>query len=546
MNGYWPYRLEVRGTLELKTPMHIGTGARLDVRTDAPVLRFGIDQDSGHPYVSGSSLRGVIRHRLWRELSQLPASVASFRSLFGETKGAAQEGADGERKGRLAIMDALPRTASTQTQIQDHVRHHPEWGAADDGGKFDREVALSGTYDLALIYSGEGSDDAELALVYAALELLTDGYIRVGANQGHWTGEIHLGATRYWGLDRRKPADLVRFLKFRMEGSKSDAWPGVTERPEPSPKAEDLPAAWPEPESLLTVHLRVQFKGLVLVKAAFNENASAVSLDDVQQEGANWGELGGRLSDSVFVTRGGGAAYLPAQSLRGAILSGAAYSIRSIRDPNLKDRLLQQLSTLQGSVRNHQEGTGGAGMLEIEDATITKGTGRAGYYNRNAIDRLTSTVSGEKLFDEAPLESPAFEFRMAVRFSNHQRDHLFLFYCLLRDLREGLDQVGSGGTTGHGVIQSVTPVKLAFDLADDIKLEEEGDTNCLPGVKLAFDLADDIEPPTAKLWTIDQWRRRRRGKREEDASHDELRKLIETLLKEPRKECPTEGGVGNE
>jgi CRISPR/Cas system CSM-associated protein Csm3 (group 7 of RAMP superfamily) len=78
---YGPYRLEVRGELKLLTPMHIGSGERLGVVTDDPVVRFA-NQPDGTPFIPGSSLRGVLRSRLEREQTQIRVASNYFRTFF--------------------------------------------------------------------------------------------------------------------------------------------------------------------------------------------------------------------------------------------------------------------------------------------------------------------------------------------------------------------------------------------------------------------------------------------------------------------------------
>ncbi len=78
---YGSYRLEVRGDLEVVTPLHIGSGERLDIITDAPVLRTGNLHD-GVPFIPGSSLRGILRSRLESEQSQIGVPDDAYQGFL--------------------------------------------------------------------------------------------------------------------------------------------------------------------------------------------------------------------------------------------------------------------------------------------------------------------------------------------------------------------------------------------------------------------------------------------------------------------------------
>ena len=71
-----PFRLEVTGVLRLGTS-HVGTGERMSLVTDAPVLLDAMER----PYLPAASLRGVLRSHLEREAGHMGGSIDK---LFGE------------------------------------------------------------------------------------------------------------------------------------------------------------------------------------------------------------------------------------------------------------------------------------------------------------------------------------------------------------------------------------------------------------------------------------------------------------------------------
>lgn len=181
---YGPYRLEVKGELHVETAMHIGSGERLGVLTDDPIVRVA-NLPQGDPFIRGSSLRGVLRSRLEREQTQIGVPTKYYGNVFG----AANE--NEALLGRLRFFDSLP-IAPGISQIRDHVRHSAETGAAAYGAKFDREVVLPTSYVFRVLYYGESKDDEELELVRALVELLKKKAIRVGAKRGLNHGRLEL------------------------------------------------------------------------------------------------------------------------------------------------------------------------------------------------------------------------------------------------------------------------------------------------------------------------------------------------------------------
>jgi len=244
-----PYRVRVTGTLTLDGPWHVGTGERLSILTDAPVLL----SPGKLPYLPGSSIRGVLRDHLEREARVLGVPWRSVLRLFGNTDedpdnsgrrgpGNARGPAHGadpaahgertwDRQGRLVVSDARlcapePSPPPT-TRIRDHVRTDLMHGAADHGAKFDLEVTGKASLCLELSYEGDGAGDPELVLLREAIRALEGRELAFGAKSGWGHGRARLTDTQWTVSDRSDEVGLSWFLISRLPGgwglSNSDA-----------------------------------------------------------------------------------------------------------------------------------------------------------------------------------------------------------------------------------------------------------------------------------------------------------------------------------
>ncbi len=187
--SYLPFRLEISGTLTIESPVHVGTGERLSLATDAPILMDGLG-DEARPYIPGSSLRGVLRAHIEREAGPLGSSQEMLDRLFGQTQKNPNIADSWVGMGRLTVLDAYHSAGGpSETEIRDHVKIERKWGAAADGGKFDAEVVTGGSFAFFAAYEGERASDPELALLGEAVRLLETGELQVGAKSGWATGE---------------------------------------------------------------------------------------------------------------------------------------------------------------------------------------------------------------------------------------------------------------------------------------------------------------------------------------------------------------------
>jgi CRISPR/Cas system CMR subunit Cmr4 (Cas7 group RAMP superfamily) len=455
--SYRPYRVEVRGQLAARSPFHIGTGQRLSLATDAPILR----DESGRPYVPGSTLRGVVRAHLEREAPLLGCTQANVERLFGKAPAKGSEG-EASQFGRIVFEDAcLAEAASSATEIRDHVRIAAKTGAAADGAKFDSEVALgSPVFSFALFYEGDSPEDPEMRLVREAIRALAKGEIRVGAKSGWGYGAVQLTGTRWAAFHRATPEGLSAWLKCRAGLAQpewtsepaGDATPAVNTGNPPQPHLLPL--------SELIVDLRLRFRGPVLVKAAIPPVKIAEAED--ASNPANYGKRGLTVADSIFISRAGDQKfYLPGSSLRGVLRSQGARICATLGKKDLVERLFGEI----------KQGKGGRkGRIEVGDGEI-EGDAAPIYLDHVAIDRITNAAADAKKFATCGLISPAFRVSLRLRVDPEEWDLVALFGLLLRDLLDGRLWIGSGTTRGFGWLASAEIVKARWSDAGMLHTE---------------------------------------------------------------------------
>lgn len=453
---YRPYRLEIEGLLEPLAPFHIGTGERLSLVTDDPILRERADP-SGTPYVPGTSLKGVLRSHLEREACLLGCDSAAVERLFGPRPARGASSAD-FWMGRLTVFDAYPTEGDCATEIRDHVRIHSGWGAADYGAKFDTEVASPGQmqYRFLVCYEGDGSRE-DLLLLREAVRFLEGGELRVGAKSGWGYGRMRLKNPVYREFDRSKDAGLAAYVAHRLGKSPppiaSFRWP---EWMNPRPAGELKPFCE------LSMCLKLEFEGPVLVKSAYPPEPTDQQPDP--NDVSRYGEAGAYSADHVFVTSVNGHYYLPGASLRGVL--------RHRTEKIVKTLGLRPLDAELFGYARRGIGEGRKGRLEVMDGAL-EGKADLLYLDHVAIDRITHAAADAKKFSTCALASPKFSVELCLRFTQDELNLVALFAFLLRDMMEGWLWIGSGTTRGYGSLRRATCEHFTLNLVEGTPLQVE-------------------------------------------------------------------------
>jgi CRISPR/Cas system CSM-associated protein Csm3 (group 7 of RAMP superfamily) len=432
-----PYRIEITCPLTFLGPLHVGTGERLSVLTDAPILRDA----NGDAYLPGSSIRGVLRDWCEREAPLLGIETLVVDRLFGSIPQGRKATPDNDRQGRLTVLDA--KLQGMRSEVRDHVRISREWGAAEHGAKFDQEIVHCSGANLQLIYEGEKDDSQEHVLLAAVVKALEDGLLSFGGKTGWGLGWAECKKADWQYVDREDPEQLVAQLRRRLGGAKGAQ--AYTAPPlNYSPRFEaSAPCAW----SWLHLTLDLQFDGPMLV-------AGPPRLQPPP---------GTRLPVAELITNAGDpdGAVLPGSSLRGALHAHADRIAATLGRPKIACRLF--------GFAHDDKDEGRQGLVRVSDGK-PQGTVRKIWLDHVAIDRITGFAADAKLFNTWALASPKFQHQLLLRW--HRGDEeaaaaVALMLFVLRDAEQGLLWVGSRTTRGYGYLKGLSVVKASASLVSN-------------------------------------------------------------------------------
>lgn len=188
--------------------------------------------------------------------------------------------------------------------------------------------------------------------------------------------------------------------------------------------------------------------------------------------------------DDAFVTTKYGAGptgqpqvFMPGSSLKGVVRSHAERIVRTLNpslvcDPFSRTSCGRSLQGEASAARAYQEScsicklfgsTAVRGRLAIKDAYLRPGTPAPALETRDGvgIDRVTGGSSGGAKFDFQVITSGTFDTEIVV--DNFETWQIGLLGYVLRDLADGLIQVGSGKSRGLGwVTGEVTSLAVHY------------------------------------------------------------------------------------
>lgn len=446
---YGPLWIEIKGSLKPDSAFRVGAPSALDMFSDMPVLR--IDGRHGRPWIPGSSLRGVLRSYLSREHSLLGVAAPAIEVLFGKATKTHTE------MGRVRIFDSVAdELPGTTSELRDHVRIEPSWGAAAERLKFDSEVVpKSGWhFPLRIVYEGPLSGEShenDLILLGEVIRALQNGRIRIGGRIGIGLGQFKL--QEGWGVrrfDRSTASGFSDWLKWRLGAAGAGIDPAYEFPNGRDTRSESIRGLHPFHNLSFTFALRCE--GPFLVKSPVkgdNPDVSPVKMSDGSADGSY---------------------YLPGSSLRG-VLSAHAYRIADSQNtgPEPWQRLF-------GSVKGN--GSGARGLLEVDDGVVNiedvNPEESTVCSDHVAIDRITNAAAGPAKFDDKALNSPQIVVTLSVTFTDDTEDFaaLALLLLALRDLLDANRRrlwAGSQTTRGYGLIRDATPVDIQGSFHGDLR-----------------------------------------------------------------------------
>lgn len=466
----YPIRIITRVVLELEGPCSIGTGEE-SADSDMP---FVVDA-SGLPALPGSSLAGLLRATVRDHHGQQEAA-----HWFGAPRASTDPDAsrvclswahvhnkeDQPVDGRLAADDwseFLRKTAGGE--IRDHVRTHHR-GAADDGGKFDRQLLYAGTrftFELEIIAEENEREDAE-AIRDELLAMLDSPATRLGSGKHSGFGAFGVVRAKGRTFDLRDGDDFTAYTDTSAELDEEVDFPPID--------IPQLDAAKPD-HATIDVELKPETFFLVgggdVIEGADEVTAK---IAPVTTHRIKW-------RNGVGTFRSSEMNYLPATSIKGAISHRVAFHANRLLDNFATDG--EQLDEHCGEdnpvIRNlfgfcrdeavDDATNSGIGRVVIDDVRLP---GRHGTKTMAHIstDPFTGGVRHGFLFTEEAFTpgGPPIEFTISVeqpeQLGEVERKAL---YMALDDLTSGRLALGSGAGRGNGRFQGDFdyPAELQWD-----------------------------------------------------------------------------------
>lgn len=428
-----------RFTLELCSPMHIGSGSR-SAATDAPVVRDAF----GDYRIPGSSLAGALRAACG---SHSPAWGSAGREGNAASMIEVSDGFLVDFDGKVALGKRLARETilyRALAEVQDHVRIGHDSGAAEEGGKFDAEVIPQGTRfrcELVLVQrrgaSAETMVQASSAFKHA-LWLLHTGDLALGGDVSSGLGVVRMVdqsltigdfdmSTRA-GLEgaRNRPADIGD------SAGSSDPTPFLSaEGPHRTGR--------PIEDQLIdgTVTMRFATDGPLLVGGS--QRPSSKSGDD-KNHGADlvFGEsLVADYASRALVAR----PWVPGSSLRGALRHRTWHVLEALGRSDAEQIINEVFGCVDG-------GTGRASKVRIHGCFLHDEPRTA--IQHVAIDRLTGGSLRGALFSEAPIWREGLKLEMRLTLHGVTAAHAAALAHALIDMGTGHLPIGGGTQRGNG------------------------------------------------------------------------------------------------
>jgi CRISPR/Cas system CMR subunit Cmr4 (Cas7 group RAMP superfamily) len=452
-----------RFTLELLSPMHIGSGLSHPT-TDAPVVRDAF----GDYRIPGSSLAGALR---------ASTVEAAWGSAGKENLASLIEVSDGflvDFDGLTAIRKRLenkPVMFQALPELQDHVRINHHSGAAEDGGKFDAEIIPKGTrFRCELVLSERrGMPEASLAPVHEAfwhaLRLLQTGDLALGGDVSSGLGLVRI-VDKSLTLGEHDLSTIDGLTRARNRSWNIDESAGSTDaiqRLAKAPQSAPVPAAgiWGK------VILRFRADGPLLVGGSQRPSAKAGA---DKNHGADL--VFGEAVVADYAARALVAKpWVPGSSLRGAIRHRTWNVFEALGWADAEDRIGQLFGSIEGN-------KGRSSKIRIHGCFLNDEPRTA--IQHVAIDRLTGGSLKGALFSEAPIWKDGLLIEISVSIHGLSDQEAVAIAHALIDMSHGELPIGGGTRRGNGRL-----------LLDDASGEKSWN-----GKAVVFDLCRDGVPVT--------------------------------------------------
>jgi CRISPR/Cas system CSM-associated protein Csm3 (group 7 of RAMP superfamily) len=442
-------RVRIHGVLEVKSPLHIGSGERdslLRHEADAPPNREEDGEfdalcltEDHKPYLPATSLRGFLR-------AQLGNANPLTKRLFGYVEDT-PSGEDGGKRawaGKLRVFNALLQDDPALSQqvgiagnrywqrgglIRQNVALDPVTLTADEHKLFSYEYLPTGSrFELLLEL-----DDATKPDIAHLLGLLNawDG----GIGSGLGRGSSRLQGRLQWELSKVEVLTQAKLAQWLTSDEPLEqAFAVLKATPIPTRFADQAPKP---------IAFRIHAESLLLV----NDQGQTKRRD---KEG---GKTENDQSPNLEYSRDPqGCPVLPAASLKGAVRARARKILLTLlaeQCPSLAQATQKAESMVQQLFGQEDRRS----LLWIGDAVLLATDKAEHLQHFNAIDRFTGGVATGKLYSVNAQDSGVYAGQLALDPAKLEDWARGLLILVVRDAIEGDIALGWGKARGYGAFR---------------------------------------------------------------------------------------------
>lgn len=427
-----------------ESPLHIGNGMHDD--TDSDLLLDG----RGLPFIPGTSLAGIIRHRAEESCN----NRETIKRLFGIVEKPQKKGDDALAvSSSILIGDAVLKGGKTAEKVtisrRDGVGLN-EWGTARRGAKYDFQISQTDEEYYSVI-EWSGSDDQYEEEILGLIDPIFKNYVSVGLFAGAKTtrGYGHLNVN----VKKRVyefPKDINEWLEFNpydLDDFVGDPMDGVQS------KSEDV----------IDISFSMTSEFSVRVKTSKVE-----LMED------------GTVPDMIPMENHKGNPVIPGTTWAGVfrhhmhgILRDCGVLENSEEMKKIDDSFGFLVDDSSGSPRYKPVRKSSVSFseseIEIKDKKNQKVTTM-----RTALDRFTAAPRTSALFTSTVYVGGTGNLRIIIEKSLPDKLRQLLAFCIC-DMNIGLLTVGGEASVGRGLMKVNSVLVNGIDKTDQMKASQRGE-----------------------------------------------------------------------
>lgn len=416
-------KLVLSGTLNLMSPMLIGTGQDNHSDNDALVDR------NGNPYIPATSIAGVISHKVGIKNQSFVNFNKNLEENIKDFWGTERDTEDGKTSGKqsdIIIYDSyLLNSKSSKPIIRDQIRMNLGLGVTEEGAKFDYEIVEPDAQFSFRIEIGYTEKRKEFIFrMFKTIEmLLKNGDISFGAKTNNGFGKVKLLNPTFYDYDFSKKENVFAWLERNTK-----------ETIQPKELKDVIRFECNVPQ------FTISLKALI-------DNSLIIGSSDSEFE-----------ADKVHI-KSAGKHVLTGSSLKGAIRSRAEKILLTIGQ-NPKEKNWIDFFGTEGNPK--EKILACKSRLSVTESFFENNPNEE-LQSRIKIDRFTGGTIEGALFDSMPLfqnkdNTASVTFEININdFNNTQEDKAAagLLLLVLKDLWTGDLPIGGEKNVGRGRLQGV-------------------------------------------------------------------------------------------